>query len=426
MNKYFALLKNNIFRIKNISLYFFASLIQGLISLAINPLIAMNMSHYDYALTGFYTSFNSLILPLLNLMFGQYFNRHYFKLNSDEERDELAAKLVSTRLIFNLFEIIFILVVFHMYAKIQNIEFPVYPYAIITFSTIVFNNITDFYLLKLKMGKKASSFFKISLINTALLSGISLLLVVGFKLGALGKLGASLLTSVILFTYLLPKLTKKIIIDKKIFINAFKFTWPLIIAGSLGYFFTGVDRAFLVTLDNTVQLGLYNVAVSISGYLMMFQSSLNNTFQPDIFEAAIKNDKKKLIVILGGINLLNLIPIVVFIIAAPFIIKILTAGRFTAAYNYARILSLSNITAGIYYSLSNVIVAHGYPNITLITKIVGSIISIFLFKFLISNFEFYGAAWGQVLSFLAMTIVCLIMLFIKQRKGKKIIKKFSK
>ena len=419
MNKYLSLFKNNLFRVKNISLYFSASLIQGLVSLAINPLIAMNMSHYDYALTGFYTSFNSLILPLLNLMFGQYFNRHYFKLNSEEERNDLAAKLVSTRLIFNLFEIVFILMVFHMYAKIQNIEFPVYPYAIIAFSTIIFNNIYDFYLLKLKMGKKANSFLKISLINTALSSGLSLLLVVGFKLGALGKLGASLFTSVILFTYLLPKLTKKIIIDRKIFIDAFKFTWPLIIAGSLGYFFTGVDRAFLLRLDDTVLLGLYNVAVSISGYLMLFQSSLNNTFQPDIFEAAIKNDKKKLIVILGGINLLNLIPIAVFIIAAPFIIKILTAGRFTEAYNYARILSLSNVTAGIYYAISNVIVAHGYPNITLLAKIIGSIISIFLFKFLISNFEFYGAAWGQVLSFLGMTIVCLIMLFIKQRKRKK-------
>lgn len=293
MNKYIELLKNNISRLKNVSLYFSASLIQGLISLAINPLIAMNMSYYDYALTGFYTSFNSLILPLLNLMFGQYFNRHYFKLNSEEERNDLAAKLVSTRLIFNLFEIVFILMVFHMYAKIQNIEFPVYPYAIITFSTIIFNNIYDFYLLKLKMSKKANSFFKMSLINTALLSGLSLLLVVGFKLGALGKLGASLFTSVILFTYLLPRLTKKIIIDRKIFIDAFKFTWPLIIAGSLGYFFTGVDRAFLLTLDDTVQLGLYNVAVSISGYMMMFQSSLNNTFQPDIFEAVIKKIKKK-------------------------------------------------------------------------------------------------------------------------------------
>jgi len=416
MNKYIELLKNNISRLKNVSLYFSASLIQGLISLAINPLIAMNMSYYDYALTGFYTSFNSLILPLLNLMFGQYFNRHYFKLNSEEERNDLAAKLVSTRLIFNLFEIVFILMVFHMYAKIQNIEFPVYPYAIITFSTIIFNNIYDFYLLKLKMSKKANSFFKMSLINTALLSGLSLLLVVGFKLGALGKLGASLFTSVILFTYLLPRLTKKIIIDRKIFIDAFKFTWPLIIAGSLGYFFTGVDRAFLLTLDDTVQLGLYNVAVSISGYMMMFQSSLNNTFQPDIFEAVIKKDKKKIIIILGGINLLNLIPIALFIIAAPFIIKILTAGRFTEAYKYARILSLSNVTAGIYYAISNVIIAHGYPNITLLAKIIGSIINIFLFKFLISNFEFYGAAWGQVLSFLGMIIVCLIMLYIKKKK----------
>ena len=70
MNKYLSLFKNNLFRLKNVSLYFSASLIQGLVSLAINPLIAMNMSHYDYALTGFFTSFNSLTLPLLSLMFG--------------------------------------------------------------------------------------------------------------------------------------------------------------------------------------------------------------------------------------------------------------------------------------------------------------------------------------------------------------------
>ena len=399
MNKYITLLKNNLSRVKNISLYFSASLIQGLVSLAINPLIAMNMSHYDYALTGFYTSFNSLILPLLNLMFGQYFNRHYFKLNSDEERDELAAKLVSTRLIFNLFEIIFILVVFHTYAKIQNIEFPVYPYAIITFSTIVFNNIYDFYLLKLKMGKKASSFFKISLINTALLSGISLLLVVGFKLGALGKLGASLLTSVILFTYLLPKLTKKIIIDKKIFINAFKFTWPLILASSSGYFLRGFDRALLVSMNDNVQLGLYNVAISICGYLNIFQSSLQQTFQPDIFEAVAKNNKKKLIAIISGINLLNIIPILAFILFSPFIIKILTAGKFTDAYIYARILALANIPMTLAYTMTGVFIAYGFSFLSMYSEIIGAILNIILLKILISNFGFYGAAWGQVLSY---------------------------
>ncbi len=416
MNKYLSILKSNLSRIRNVSLYFSASLIQGLVSLAINPLIAMNMSYYDYALTGFFTSFNSLILPLLSLMFGQYFNKHYFKLNSEEERNDLAAKVVSTRLIFNLFEIVFILMVFYLYAKIQNIEFPVYPYAIITFSTIIFNNIYDFYLLKLKMGKKASSFFKISIINSVLLSGLLLLLVVGFKLGGLGKLLASLVTSVILCIYLLPKITKKIILDKNIFIDALKFCWPLILAAASGYFLRGFDRALLVNLNDNVQLGLYNVAISISGYLAIFQTSIGNTFQPDIFEAVAKNNKKKLITIIGGINLLNLIPIIIFIAFAPFITKILTAGRFTDAYTYARILALNNVSMTLAYtSMSSIFIAKGYTFLSMTSEVIGAILSIVMFKIMIDKYNFYGAAWGQVISYFLIFIIGILSYFLYKK-----------
>jgi len=423
MNKYIELLKNNISRLKNVFLYFSASLIQGLISLAINPLIAMNMSHYDYALTGFYTSFNSLILPLLNLMFGRYFNRNYFKLNSDIKRDELAAKLVSTRLIFNLFEIVFILMFFHMYAKIQNIEFPVYPYAIIDFSTVMFNNIYDFYLLKLKMGKKANSYFKTSLIYTALSSGLSLLLVAGFKLGGLGKLLATLVTSVILFVYLLPKITKKIILDKNIFIDALKFCWPLILASASGYFIRGFDRALLVNLNDNVQLGLYNVAISISGYLAIFQTSISNTFQPDIFEAVANNNKKKIIIIIGGINLLNLIPIIIFVAFAPLITKILTAGRFTDAYTYARILALSNVSMTLAYtSMTSIFIAKGYTFLSMSSEVIGAILSIVMFEIMINKYNFYGAAWGQVISYLLIFIIGMLSYFLYKKFFNKPIK----
>ena len=424
MNKYLALFKNNIFRLKNVSLYFSASLIQGLVSLAINPLIAMNMSHYDYALTGFYTSFNSLILPLLNLMFGQYFNRSYFELNSEEERNDLAAKLVSTRLIFNLFEIVFILMVFHMYAKIQDIQFPVYPYGIITFSTIIFNNIYDFYLLKLKMGKKANSFFKISLINTALLSGLSLLFVVGFKLGSFGKLLAPQITSLILCIYLLPKITKKIILDKNIFIDALKFCWPLILASASGYFLRGFDRALLVNLNDNVQLGLYNVAISISGYLTIFQTSIGNTFQPDIFEAVANNNKKKIIIIISGINLLNLIPIIIFIAFAPFITKILTAGRFTDAYTYARILALNNVSMTLAYtSMTSIFIAKGYTFLSMSSEVIGAILSIVMFKIMINKYNFYGAAWGQVISYFLISIIGILSYFLYRKFFNKPIKR---
>ncbi len=412
MNKYIALFKNNLFRLKNVSLYFSAALIQGLVSLAINPLIAMNMSHYDYALTGFYTSFNSLILPLLSLMFGQYFNRHYFKLNSNEERDELAARLVSTSLIFNLFEIVFILIIFYIYAKVQNIEFPVFPYAIITFSSIIFNNVYNFYLLKLKMGKRADHFFKISLYHTIILVASNLLLVVLFKLGALGKLLAPLITYIILFVYLLPKITKKLVFDKKIFLDGLKFCWPLILAATSGYFLRGFDRALLVNLNDNVQLGLYNVAISISAYLAIFQTSINNTFQPDIFEAVAKNNKKKLITIIGGINLLNLIPIIIFIAFAPFIIKILTAGRFTDAYVYARILALNNISMTLAYTMTGIFIAKGYTFLSMTSEVIGAILSIVMFNILINKYNFYGAAWGQVISYILIFIIGIIVYFI--------------
>jgi len=422
MNKYLSLFKNNLFRLKNVSLYFSASLIQGLVSLAINPLIAMNMSHYDYALTGFFTSFNSLILPLLSLMFGQYFNRHYFKLNSNEERDELAARLVSTSLIFNLFEIVFILIIFYIYAKVQNIEFPVFPYAIITFSSIIFNNVYNFYLLKLKMGKRADHFFKISLYHTIILVASNLLLVVLFKLGALGKLLAPLITYIILFVYLLPKITKKLVFDKKIFLDALKFCWPLILAAASGYFLRGFDRALLVNLNDNVQLGLYNVAISISAYLAIFQTSINNTFQPDIFEAVAKNNKKKLITIIGGINLLNLIPIIIFIAFAPFIIKILTAGRFTDAYVYARILALNNISMTLAYTMTGIFIAKGYTFLSMTSEVIGAILSIFMFNILINKYNFYGAAWGQVISYILIFIIGIIVYFIYKNFFNKTIK----
>ncbi len=402
--------------VKNTSFYFFASMLRAVISLAINPLIAMNMTHYDYALMGFYTSFNSLILPIFSLMYGQYYARNYFKLKTPEDRDQLGSDLMISRLIFNVFELIFILVAFTIYAKTQNIEFPIFPYAIITFSSVIFNSIYSFYLLTLKMRKNAKQFFFMSLYNALVMSGLSLLLVVLLKLGALGKLLALFLTAVLFAGIVLPKLLKKIHFNKELTIDALKFCWPLMIAGSLGYFFTGFDRALLVNLDDNIQLGLYNIALRISGFLMIFQTSLNQTFQPDIFEAVAKNNKKKLLVVLGGINLLNIIPIIVFILFAPLLINLLTAGRFTEAYLYARILSLRNLTAGMYYSMSGVIIAYGYTGISLINKIVGSLISIFMFKFLISRYEFYGAAWGQVLSFLGMILVGITVLLIKKRK----------
>ena len=145
--------------LQNVSLYFFASLIKAGISLAINPIIALNMSHYDYALTGFYTSFNSLFMPFLTFMFGQYYSRNYFRLKDNEQRDKLGSNLISAQLVFGFVELIIIITAFSLYSHFNDISFPLLPYSVISFTSIVLNYVYTFFLLKLKLSKNAKAFF---------------------------------------------------------------------------------------------------------------------------------------------------------------------------------------------------------------------------------------------------------------------------
>lgn len=67
----------------------------------------------------------------------------------------------------------------------------------------------------------------------------------------------------------------------------------------------------------------------------------------------------------------------------------------------------------------NIIVGFGYTKQELIIRIFGAIISVLLYKYLVAHNQFVGAAWGQVLSFVIMSIFGLVLLVI-MRRGEKV------
>ncbi|NLF43950.1 MAG: hypothetical protein GX587_14755, partial [Bacteroidales bacterium] len=164
-------------------------------------------------------------------------------------------------------------------------------------------------------------------------------------------------------------------------------------------------------------LGLYNVAFQVTGYLGLFGTSLNSTFQPDVYESIANKNKKKTVRIILAIITMNLIPIMIFILFAHNILDILTFGRYTDATQYAQILSLSNVSSGIYFATTSILTGYGYSKIVLANKIVGSLLSVCLFVYLINNYGFIGAAWGQVLSFLLMAFIAVFFILYKMRKN---------
>lgn len=68
VEKIIAIIKKNKSRFSSIGQYFFASLVPLILNIAINPLVAQNMSTEDYATVGYFKSYNTLVLPIVLFM----------------------------------------------------------------------------------------------------------------------------------------------------------------------------------------------------------------------------------------------------------------------------------------------------------------------------------------------------------------------
>lgn len=407
--------------IQSIGLYFGASLIPMLLNLISNPLVAMNMSPEDYAITGYYTSFSTLLSPLIVFYMLHYYTKKYYEVN-EQERIKLKALLFKSLIYFSGLLAVLCLLGLIAYIKIfnSNSSIPIMPYAALTVLSLPLTGIYSLMQVDLRMERKSKIFFKVSVTNGILLVCMTLLLVVVIKLGAYGKLLAPFIVNLIFFFWVCYKYQELFHypFDKQEFKTIIKFCTPLTIAAMLSFFSNGYDRIFLERLGNIKELGYYVVGVQIAGYISVFQTALGSTFQPDIFQAITERNYNKLAkiscLLIGGVTII----VIVFIIASPLLIKILTAGRYMMSVKYTQIVAFSTITSAIYYTISQTTIALGKSYLTLFNKIITSVFSIALFSILINKFQFYGAAWGLVLSFLISAICNIILLTIFNKPNK--------
>lgn len=405
--------------IKASAWYLGASLLVAFISIAVNPLMAMNLSPDDYAIIGYYTAFNMLITPFVSFYLIHYYTKKYFEL-SDQEREKLKSVILVSLVFFSLLLAAISLGAIFLYTTLfnTNSKIPFFPYAFISILSLPLTGVFTLILVDYRMQRKGRAFFLLSVVNGSLGLILSVLFVVVFKWGALGKLGSLLASNFFVFCYCLylRKSLFRIKFDKVIFRNALKFCYPLVIAAMLSFFSSGYDRIALEKLGNITELGFYVVGVQIAGYLTIFSTSINDTFQPDIFQSIVQRNFRKCVKIIILKVLFVSVIVLFFIVLAPVIIDILTAGRYIVSTKYAVIIAISTITSVLYHSLSQVTIALGYTYITLINKVIVSCICVLMYTELISRWGAIGASWGTVLSFLLFFLGNLILIFLKVKK----------
>jgi len=402
---------------KSASLYLFASIFSALVKVIINPLLAKNLSHTDYAISGYFSSFNVLFLPILTFMVFAYYQRNFYQVSIEKRQLLTNTIIISLIIIGSLFSII-VLFGLYIYFKATDVNFPFWPFSYLLIYQIVFNNFLTLLQVNYRLNRESKKYAIITVVSSLLwVTSVITLVVIG-KMGAVGSMLSNLFVAIILGLYSIKITLTKFEFDFLVFKDIIKFCWPLTLSALMWYFLTGVDSAMLERLDNTRKFALYNIGLGLSGSLGMFYTAVAQTFEPDIYKSIAQKKIRNIFLIISLIIILTAIPVTLFIILAKPITHILTSGLYTSASSYAQILSLKIITMSIYYSVLTIIVGFGFTKMDLALRLVGAAFSILMYKFLISNYDFYGAAWGESLSFLFISILGIVFIIFKIKTNK--------
>ncbi|MCF2658968.1 polysaccharide biosynthesis C-terminal domain-containing protein [Parabacteroides distasonis] len=399
--------------------YFGSTLAVAVIQVCINPMMAKNLSPEDYATIGYFSSFNLLLTPLITFFLTNFYTQRYFKV-SEEERENIKATILKLSIYLSFAMAVMSIVGLFVYHVIINkaSDIPFSPYAFLTVFAIPLTGLYSIKLTEYRLQRDAKNFALVTIGNGVLAAILAIAFVVIVKWGAFGRLFATILGNGLVFgimvrmerTYLKGRL------DRKVVKEVFQFCWPLAIAGMLSFFNTGFDKVLLERLGNLSELGYYSVGVQIAGYLTIFSNAVNATFQPDIYECYAKKNFKKLSMYIGLIIGSITVCATIYIVLAPYIIGLLTAGRYVYSAHYSQIIALSTITAAIYYSSSQITIAMGFTKLLMWVKIIGGVLSAISFVLLIKYYQYEGAAIGNVMSYLLYFLINVFALCTFKRK----------
>lgn len=401
----------------NTGLYLLASLIPAVLSVLINPLLAMNLSPEDYAIIAYYTSFGGLFGPIIGFFIMDYYLKCYYASTKDELEKLKGTALMLLLLVSAPVSLLCLLGLF-IYSFLAHVTFSFLPYALYAILQLYFSYFYSFQLAEYKIKGDGKSFFRVSVFWGIVVVLLNLLLVVFIKGGASGKLLAAMIGSMLpCLVYLFKNRAYiKLKIDFKLAFKFFTFGYPLVLAGLLEFFSHGYDKVLLERQGDITAMGYYAVACQMSGYLNLFATALKSTFQPDIYEAiSERNIKKVVLIIMMVIGIISFV-VFVYILVCPQLISLLTAGRYTESSGLSRITSLSVISASLYYLISLFTYGVGLTKLTLINKIMGTVINIVILTIMIRTYGTTGAAWGTVFSFIVYAIGNVLLLYVNRGK----------
>lgn len=403
---------NLVLRYKDSFFYLASNLVIFPITLITSPLFALNLDSKDFAAIGFFSNLQVFLLPVMTMSFLSYYMTGYHQKSEDENNYALRV-LFSFLILLNIFISSASYFFLKYYLDHFNSEFNSYPLGLIVILSGVFSISLSFWNIRLRFERKSAQFFYLNLLSAILAIGLGLLLVIHYKLGAIGKLLPTLIVNGVFFLIFYVKYIRKLVFNFELIRKAIAFCYPLVFIAILSLPVSYIDKFILERLDDVNEFALYNIADNISGYFGVFSAAILQTFEPDVFKLTGKRNKESVIKLFLIFIITLFLGCVFFVLISDYAVDFLTAGKYTEATKFMIPMLIYKMLEPLIYFLGFVFISLHLTKLMFINKLLLAVISIPIYLKFITYYSFLGAPYGKIVIFLIAIVLMLIEIFLR-------------
>ena len=394
--------------LKKISFFATISVATSLVSFLLLPILTKYLSPEDYGVLSIYSAITRFLIAIIPL---GTINILTITLIKDLG---LFKKQFKSFLQLSFLNAVLISLLIFIYTSVTNSSFfglpkwlalatPIFACGVIYYDA--FTNISIF-----RQQKKWFSIFSISKFSIEI--GVSLLLIIllGFKWeGRIVGIFVSLVISLYLGIYYVKKERLYLPIkdiDKENMFSLVKSGLPLTLMTLSITVMNLSDRLFIEKMLSLKEVGVYNIAATISSIEMIIVTASISVFRPLIYRRLKKGEKD---FVLQLTNLVLLSATLLFLyLTTDFIFDNFINERYSSGRNYVFIIALGFLFWGIYNFYISYILYFDKHQINAYISVVGMVLNLFLNYLLIQKIGVLGAAYATAITYIIMSLIVFV------------------
>jgi len=387
------------------------------------PIFTRYLSPTEYGIMNYTNSITIFLFAFTVLSLNTYLLRYIFDYEKEEDKKKLIGNVFAFIAIINFIMLGVELALFPKIILAFNIKVDFHPYFLLALINNFLNVFSVVPLIIYRYKGKAINFVLVNATKSFIQVIFSLILVIHFNMGILGRYYGSLIANVIFLVIYILIIYRNAILNLNLpqIKRGLKFSLPLVPSTFLHIIINVADRIILERYVPLAALGIYSVSYTLGTVLQIFVYSSYLAFEPIVFSKIGKVDFSKTIIKIRKYYLFVIFSLsFLYVLFSKEILLIMASSKFSSGYKVIPIIVFATIFLSENYLFGTILIGIKKTKISLILNLIGAVINVIVNLLLIPVIGIYGAAISTLTSYLVM--FCLFYFYLNKHMGMKFLK----